>query len=90
MNLLGGHPLAMRAVLPRLEKMSAGQVLAALRSNLAGLKLGADNDEARLYATLSFVEQSLPQELRPLLTLLGMHEGFVDAEYLEDHGEAGR
>ncbi len=90
MNLLGGHPLAMRAVLPRLEKMSAGQVLAALRSNLAGLKLGADDDETRLNATLSFVEQSLPQELRPLLTLVGMHEGCVDTGYSGSHGKAGR
>jgi tetratricopeptide (TPR) repeat protein len=82
MDFLGGHPQAMQAVLPRLERMSAGQVLTALRSNLAGLKLGGD-DEARLYATLNFVEQSLPQELRPLLMLVGMHEGFVDADYLE-------
>ncbi|MFI5117918.1 MAG: tetratricopeptide repeat protein [Terriglobales bacterium] len=82
MDFLGGHPQAMRAVLPRLEKISAGQVLAALRSNLAGLKMGGD-DEARLYATLNFVEQSLPQELRPLLNLVGMHEGLVDADYLE-------
>src|SRR5262249_30703772 len=44
MDLLGGHPLAMRTVLPRLEKMSAGQVLAALRSNLSGLKLEGDPD----------------------------------------------
>ena len=83
MDFLGGHPQAMRAVLPRLERMSAGQVLAALRSNLADLKLGGDGDEAKLYATLNFVEQSLPQELRPLLVLVGMHEGFVDADYLE-------
>jgi tetratricopeptide (TPR) repeat protein len=83
MDFLGGHPQAMRAILPRLEKLSAAQVLAALRSNLADLKLGGDGDEAKLHATLNFVEQSLPQELRPLLTLVGMHEGFVDADYLE-------
>ena len=83
MNLLGGHPLAMRAILPRLEKMSAAQVLAALRSNLSSLKLDGDEDQAKLYATLAFVQQSLPEELRPLLLPLGMHEGFVDADYLE-------
>ena len=86
MDFLGGHPQAMRAVLPRLEKLSAEQVLAALRSNLAALKLGGD-DEARLYATLNFVEQSLPQELRPLLVLVGMHEGFVNANFLEAMGK---
>lgn len=83
MNLLGGHPLAMRAILPRLEKMSAGQVLEGLRSNIASLKLDGDGEQAKLYATLAFVEQSLPEELRPLLVLVGMHERFVDADYLE-------
>jgi tetratricopeptide (TPR) repeat protein len=83
MDLLGGHPLAMRAILPRLEKMSAGQVLSALRSNLAALKLNGDPEQARLYATLAFVEQSLPEDLRSLLVLLGMHEGFVSASLFE-------
>lgn len=83
MDLLGGHPLAMRAILPRLEKMSAAQVLEALRSNLSGLNLGEDEDQAKLYATLAFVHQSLPEEVRPLLVLVGMHESFVNADYLE-------
>jgi tetratricopeptide (TPR) repeat protein len=83
MDLLGGHPLAMRALLPRLEKLSAAQVLAALRSNLASLKLEGDEDQAKLYATLAFVEQSLPEELRPLQVLLGLHEGFVTAALFE-------
>src|SRR5262249_55721993 len=89
MDLLSGHPLAMRAILPRLEKMSAGQVLAALKSNLAGLKLEGDPEQAKLYATLAFVEQSLPQHLRPLLMLLTMHEGYVDADYLEAMARQG-
>ncbi len=83
MDLLGGHPLAMRAILPKLEKLSAVQVLEALRSNLSSLNLGRDVDQAKLYATLAFVQQSLPEEISPLLTLVGMHEGFVDADYLE-------
>lgn len=83
MDLLGGHPLAMRAILPRLEKMPPAQVRDALRSNLASLNLGADQDERKLYATLAFVEQSLPNELHALLFLVGMHERFVDANYLE-------
>jgi tetratricopeptide (TPR) repeat protein len=82
MKLLGGHPLAMRAILPQLEKLSAAQVAAALRSNLSELKLGSEEEQA-LYATLRFVEQSLPDEVKPLLVPLAMHEGFVDADYLE-------
>ena len=83
MDLLAGHPLAMRVILPRLEKLTAAQVLAALRSNLASFKLAGDEEQAKLYATLAFVEQSLPEELRALLVLLGMHEGFADADHLE-------
>jgi hypothetical protein len=82
-NLLGGHPLAMRAILPRLEKMSAGQVAAALRTNLASLKTEGDETWAAIHATLRFVTESLPEELRPLLVPLGMHEGYVDADYME-------
>ena len=83
MNLLGGHPLAMRVILPRLEEQTAGQVAAGLKSNLAGLADGGDEAERKLYATLQFVENSLPEELRELLLPLGMHEGYVDAAYLE-------
>ena len=72
MNLLGGHPLAMRVILPRLEKQTAGQVVAGLKSNLAGLGDGGDEAETKLFATLRFVEDSLPEELRELLVPLGM------------------
>jgi tetratricopeptide (TPR) repeat protein len=83
MDLLGGHPLAMRVILPRLEKLSAGQVLAALHSNLSGLQRDGDQEQAKLYAALAFVEQSLPEDLSPLLTFLGMHEGYVTTMMFE-------
>ena len=83
MTLLGGHPLAMRVILPRLEKMSAAQVLAALQSNLDAFDLGDDEQQTKLFATLRFVEQSLPEELQELLVPLAMHEGFLAANLLE-------
>jgi tetratricopeptide (TPR) repeat protein len=83
MALLGGHPLAMRAILPQLEKHTAGEVAGALRSNVADLGLGEAEDQAKLFATLRFVEQGLPEALRPLLLPLGLHEGFLDADHLE-------
>jgi tetratricopeptide (TPR) repeat protein len=83
MALLGGHPLAMRAILPQLEKQAPGEVAGALRSNLAELGLGEAEDQAKLFATLRFVEQGLSEELRPLLVLVGLHEGFLDADHLE-------
>jgi tetratricopeptide (TPR) repeat protein len=82
MDLLGGHPLSMRIILPRLEKQNAVQVTAALHSNLHGLGTGGDGAEARLFSTLQFVQQSLPEQLRPLLVPIGMHEGYVSAAYL--------
>ena len=87
MDLLGGHPLAMRVVLPKLEKLTASNVVGALTSNLQALNLsGRDEAEAKLYATLRYAEQALPVSERPLLTPLAMHEGYVDADYLEAMG----
>lgn len=82
MNLLDGHPLGMRVVLPRLEKQRAGDLCEALRHNLDAL--GGENDEAlkKLYATLRLVEDVLPEELNPLLVPLGLHERFVNEKDL--------
>lgn len=75
--------MAMRAVLPSLEKLGPAQLLEALRSNLSSLKLDGDEDQTKLYATLAFVLQSLPEESRSVLVPVAMHEGYVDADYLE-------
>jgi tetratricopeptide (TPR) repeat protein len=84
MNLLDGHPLVMRVILPKLEKRTATDVVAALTSNLQALNIrGGDEAQAKLYATLQFAGQSLPESLQPLLTPLALHEGFVDADYVE-------
>ena len=47
MKLLGGHPLAMRVVLPRLEKQRAGELCKALQSNMAALGDGGDKGGPR-------------------------------------------
>jgi tetratricopeptide (TPR) repeat protein len=82
MDQLGGHPLAMRVVLPKLEKMPAATIAAGLRTNLAELGLSEQEEQGRLFATLRFVEQGLAEELRPLLELAGLHEGYIDADSL--------
>jgi len=84
MTLLDGHPLAMRVILPKLEKLAAREVIEALRSNLAALGLGGDEAQNKLYATLQFAEQSLEESLRPLLVPLALHERYVDGDYLAD------
>jgi len=79
MNFLKGHPLAMRVILPKLEKMRAGQVIEALRSNMEALGAGAEP----LYATLRLAVESLSGELKALLIPLALCEGYVDARMLE-------
>ena len=83
MDLLGGHPLAMRVILPRLAKQKAAALIQALQSNLTALGPSGDPAQDKLFATLHFAEQSLPDDLRPLLVPLALHERFVVASYLE-------
>jgi len=80
MTLLDGHPLAMRVILPKLEKMTAQQVIDAIRSNMASLGPDAES----LYATLRVVENDLADELKPLLVPLALHEQFIDADLLTE------
>jgi len=83
-DTLDGHPLLMRAVLPRLEGgRSAQSILQELQGNLAADGTGADPTQKKVYATLRFVEDSLPKELRVLLVPLALHERFVDADIME-------
>jgi tetratricopeptide (TPR) repeat protein len=83
MKQLGGHPLAMRVVLPKLEEMPAAKIAEALRTNIKELGLNEEEEQGRLFATLRFVEQGLAEELRPLLGLAGLHEGYMSVYLLE-------
>ena len=83
MELLDGHPLAMRVILPRLANLQAAALIQALQSNLTALGSSGDPAQDKLFATLRFAEQSLPDDLRPLLVPLALHERFVNADYLE-------
>ena len=80
---LGGHPIAMQAVLLQLKKHKVSEVRAAVEKNFAGLSGIHDETQRRLFASLGFLRESLPEDLRPLLLPLGLHEKFVDADYLE-------
>jgi len=83
MDQLAGHPLAMRVVLPKLEQMPAAKISEALRNNIAALGLNEQEEQGRLFATLRFVEQGLPKNLRPLMSLVGLHESYVSPHLLE-------
>ena len=81
MDMLRGHPLAMRAVLPKLETTSPAQLMAKLKSNLA--QPAGDEQWDQVQATIRLVVDAMPPELQPLLSLVGMHEAYVDGDHLE-------
>jgi tetratricopeptide (TPR) repeat protein len=83
MGALGGHPLSMRVMLPKLKDRPAAELLKALRANVEALRSpDADEAEVRLFATLRLATDELPESWRPLLVGLALHEGFVDGDYL--------
>ncbi len=83
LDLLGGHPLAMRVILPKLEGRSATQLAQALLKNIEDLNLSAQETRDLVTATLHLGMEVLPAELRPLLKPLALHEQYVDGDYLE-------
>jgi len=80
-DFLDGHPLAMRVMLTQLAEHSAAELLERLRHRLP--QAAEDDAQAKLFATLDFVEEALPEALKPLLVPLALHKRFVDADYLE-------
>src|SRR5579871_3992028 len=84
MAQLAGHPLAMRVVLPKLERTGARKITEALRNNIVELGLTEQGEQERLFGTLRFVEQGLDEELRPIMSLVGLHEAYLHARMLED------
>ena len=82
-DLLGGHPLCMRVVLPMLEKQQATDVIQAVQSGIDAFQKEGDEVNARFYATLDHSRTALPEDLHALLVPLGMHERFIDLYYLE-------
>ena len=84
MQALDGHPLMMRVILPKLEEQSAEAITEALKNNIEELGLGAESTEAKLMATLKFVEQSLPKRLQELLIPLSFYERFVVRGQLQE------
>ena len=78
---LDGHPLALRAVLLRLQDKGAEALLAELKSAFAGAE--GDESTRRIFAALALLDRRLPAAYAPLLQLVGLHRRFVDIDYLE-------
>ena len=86
MQELDGHPLAMRAVLLRLgEQHSAASLLAELKKQFAGAE--GDESTRKIFAALRLLDQGLLGEYAPILQLIGLHQRYVNGDYLEVMGK---
>ncbi len=84
---LGGHPLAMQAVLVQLRQKTPAQARAALEGLLTGKGPQADPTLSKLNACLDFVRGSLPTDLQPFLVPLSLYEEFADVMSLQQMTE---
>ena len=82
MELLAGHPLAMRVIVPRLETHTAAELGLVLRGNLVAVGPGVSELQDTLFATLRLAVETIPADLQPLLIPLALHEHYVDADDL--------
>ncbi len=89
MNELDGHPLALRAVLLRLQDKGAEELLAELKRAFTGAE--GDESTRRIFAALGLLDRGLPEAYAPILQLIGLHRRFVDIDYLArmETGEEG-
>jgi len=82
MEKLDGHPLAMRAVLLRLEHTPAASLLKELEQGFSGH--AQDESTARIYAALNLLETSFAAQYQPVLQLIGLHQRHVVLNSLEN------
>ncbi|OQX05796.1 MAG: hypothetical protein BWK73_32620 [Thiothrix lacustris] len=80
-NELDGHPLAIRAILLRLNERSAAALLTELKQQFAGAE--GDESTRQIYAALSIFNQSLPDFFAPILQLIGLHKRYVERDHVE-------
>ena len=83
MDMLGGHPLAIRAILPLLEEKSAESLIEALKASLKSLALTGNQASEQVLATLKLVLGTLPDSMSRLLAPLAFHERYVDSRIVE-------
>ncbi|HIJ83596.1 MAG TPA: tetratricopeptide repeat protein, partial [Magnetococcales bacterium] len=85
MDKLEGHPLAMRAILLRLDEKNARQLLVELEMGFKGK--GGDESTEKIHQALGIFAAVLPENFAPVLQFIGLHQRFVDVDYLEPMAE---
>ena len=78
LEMLGGNPLAVRAILLRLNDEPAPRLLAQLKEGFRD----TGDDTGRIQAALGVFERGLDSAFAPVLRLLGLHEHYADADYI--------
>ncbi|MBF0444908.1 MAG: CHAT domain-containing protein [Magnetococcales bacterium] len=82
MAILGGHPLAMRAIMLRLQQVkNPALLLKELKERLQGQE--GDESTKRILAALSLFDKGLDSGFGPILQLIALHRQYVDRDYLE-------
>ncbi len=80
LDRLDGNPLAIRAILLRLQSVSAEQLLAELETAFAGAE--GDESTRRLQAACAVFGERLMERFLPIFQLTGLHERYVDTDLL--------
>ena len=80
LNELDGHPLALRSVLLQLADTPARELLNRLKRTFSG-QIG-DDSTRRIFAALALLDQGLPDEYGPILQMIGLHQRYVDIDYV--------
>ena len=80
-EMLEGHPLAIRAVLLRLEQTPAASLLKELQQGFRGAE--GDESTTRIYAALGLLETGFAPHYTAVLALIGLHQRYVDLGFLE-------
>ena len=86
LDLLSGHPLAMRLVLPLLRHHTAAELARVIRTDARQILSGDD----ALHATLSLACKDLPTDTKQLLAPLALHERFLSRKAFERIAAVGR
>jgi len=78
---LDGNPLSVRVMLLRLKDLSASELLVQLEEQYRHRK--GNDDWQRVAAAIAVFDGGIPENFAPVLRLVGLHDRFVDRDYVK-------
>ncbi len=81
LEFLGGNPLLIKALLSRLPEFSPVALVKEIQEEFKGPE--GDESGRRVQAVMAVFSRGFPAEFGPILQLTGLHELFVDSDYVE-------